>query len=770
MSRSIRCLAVVILILVSGHVSASPQGPPRSAAVAGIVSGPDGSRLPGATLTVTDAEGTVITVVSGDMGAYRVSGLKPGTATLTARLQGFRERSVVFEAGREPVVAMDLRLTLDSLQEAVTVVGTAERESLEAPRVRESAARDVGEALGSIAGVWKVRRGAIASDIAVRGYQGDNVTVLIDGARLYGACPNNMDHTSFHVDFAEVDRIEIGKGPFDLKNQGGLGAAVNIVTKRPPLGFHLTPQIAFGSNGYINPSVTGSFGTARLSALGGYSYRESDPYKDGSGRSMLAGTNYKATAMEGRVFDVNTAWGRLDLVPLESHVVQVGYSRQRAGVVLYPYLQMDAGFDNADRVNVGYDLKAGLGPILALRLSGYATKVEHWMTDERRTSSAGMLRAYSMATMAKTRTAGGKLEAAIAGGSVGVDLYERGWETETLLGGMKYQPQYSIPDVTIRSAGLYGEFSRDFGTTLRADIGARFDYTTNAANEVKANSALYRAYHGKAALSAANAYPSGKVRLTYKPLDALTVTGGVGRTVRVPDPQERYFGLKRAGTDWVGNPFLEPTVNTGLELGAAYRAGRLFLNATVHRDALTDAIGVYSQSKQAAVAGIMNSSARSYRNVDATMSGAEVEAVLSLTDRLFLAGDLSAVRGRQKVNEQAGIRSPWMAEMPPTRTRLAVRYEVRSGRRTLFTEAEGVYSAAQRHVDTDVRESPTPAYGVANVRVGGAFGKLRVALGVSNLFDETYVEHLSYQRDPFRTGTKVYEPGRNAHVNLSVGF
>jgi len=29
-----------------------------------------------------------------------------------------------------------------------------------------------------------------------------------------------MDPAAFHVDFAEVDRVEVGKGPFDVKTRG----------------------------------------------------------------------------------------------------------------------------------------------------------------------------------------------------------------------------------------------------------------------------------------------------------------------------------------------------------------------------------------------------------------------------------------------------------------------------------------------------------------------------------------------------------------------
>lgn len=45
-----------------------------------------------------------------------------------------------------------------------------------------------------------------------------------------------------------------------------------------------------------------------------------------------------------------------------------------------------------------------------------------------------------------------------------------------------------------------------------------------------------------------------------------------------------------------------------------------------------------------------------------------------------------------------------------------------------------------------------------------------VPVGVANLFDRLYTEHLSYQRDPFRSGVRVAEPGRAVFLNMSARF
>ena len=162
----------------------------------------------------------------------------------------------------------------------------------------------------------------------------------------------------------------------------------------------------------------------------------------------------------------------------------------------------------------------------------------------------------------------------------------------------------------------------------------------------------------------------------------------------------------------------------------------------------------------------MNASARSYANVDATLLGGEVNAVATLTDRLFLSGDLSYVRGSQDRQPALGILSTNLAEMPPLRGRAGLRYD--TGR--FWAEAEGIFTAAQTRVDTDVKEDTTAGWGIANLRLGANVGGFVLTAGVANLFDRFYYEALSYQRDPYRSGIRVPEPGRMFFANVGWRF
>jgi iron complex outermembrane receptor protein len=114
----------------------------------------------------------------------------------------------------------------------------------------------------------------------------------------------------------------------------------------------------------------------------------------------------------------------------------------------------------------------------------------------------------------------------------------------------------------------------------------------------------------------------------------------------------------------------------------------------------------------------------------------------------------------------ANISSTNLAEIPPLRLRLKLRYD--TGR--YFAEAEGIFAGAQTYYNTDLLETQTPGYGTANLLAGMNLGAVTVQLIASNIFDALYYENLSYQRDPFRSGVRVYEPGANFFINFSYRF
>jgi iron complex outermembrane receptor protein len=56
------------------------------------------------------------------------------------------------------------------------------------------------------------------------------------------------------------------------------------------------------------------------------------------------------------------------------------------------------------------------------------------------------------------------------------------------------------------------------------------------------------------------------------------------------------------------------------------------------------------------------------------------------------------------------------------------------------------------------------------VKLGLLWRKWAASIVVDNLLDRFYYENLSYYRDPFASGVKVPEPGRNFLAQVRYSF
>jgi iron complex outermembrane receptor protein len=758
-------------------LNAGEAGP---AAVTGRVTDTSGAVVPGASVKLKSRAGETTAVTTDPNGQFRAASLAGGEYDLSAESPGFARflRSAVPLRPGE-TLTLDLVLQIPSLNEQVSVTAKApagegaietssrnSQEVLEIREVRESSAKDAGEALASLDGIWKIRKGGIANDVVLRGFQQANIAVLIDGLRIYGACPNHMDPSAFHVDFAEIESIEVTKGPFNIRDQGSLGGSVNIVRKKPLPGLHFTPDFSAGSFGYYNPSLVGSVSRGRFYGLAGYSFRRSDPYVDGSGLKITSYANYTAAVAGRPGFDIHTGWARFGAELTRNQNLELSYTRQSGGLTLYPALQMDSPYDNADRINANWSLKELTGLVKQVRAQAYFSQVKHWMTDELRTGATGTSLGYSMAALAGSKVLGGRLEAELTDTIFGLEAYGRGWDVvNTMRMNMLYTAQPALPGVRVIAGGAYAQHRRSIGR-ISITLGGRLDSAASEARSQTLNPDIYWAYHNTRSTSALDVNPSGNVRLTYLLPGGLVLFGGVGTGVRLPDPEERYYALKRATSDWVGNPSLEPTRNNEADLGLNLRHRHFSLRPTLFYSRLSNFVALTLQPKLNPVMSVMNSAARSYEGVEAQIYGGELSYSVEFIRSLLLSGGVSYTRGKQFAKPEAGLPGGNIAEMPPLKSRAALRY----GRSQFFAEINGLVSARQNNIDIRLREQTTAGYALLGLKAGIHHRQWDFSGGVDNLANRFYFEHLSSQRDPFRTGVRIPEPGRTFYLNLSMTF
>lgn len=651
----------------------------------------------------------------------------------------------------------------------ITVRGQKEspkEESLSIREVRESPARDMGEALKQIEGVSYVHKGAIANDVVLRGFQKDNINVLVDGVRLHGACPSRMDPPSFHYDFAEIEQVKVVKGPYDLFNPGGLGGMVDAQTKKTGKGFGGDVNLSYESWNSTNTSATASYGTDVFDGLLGYAYKYSDVPKSGDGRRLTeiypaANTNrYKSDAIDSKAYDINTGWGKFGINPTSNSRSEISYTYQDADHVLYPYLKMDADYDRTHRLNWTYRIQK-ISPMLQdLKLQVYWDTVEHLMDDNLRFTSnpsASVTRYYSMQTDAKTQVYGVKLNAVVAVGpgvmKTGIDYYNRNWDAVNRRAmytmASRYMDLAMIPDASIDNLGMFGEYEVPLGSQLNLKGGLRGDLTWAEANKTNT---LVSAGTGR---DFANV--SANLQLTYTPVKGVDIFTGIARGTRTPDQQELFLDVPTPGVPtavsnyWHGNTELKSTVNHQVDVGAKYSTERFYVNTSVFYSDLQDYINFYQVPARFE---------KSYQNIHATMWGAELGTQISLGYDLFLRSSLSYVEAR---NESTG--TP-LSEIPPLRGTASARYD--NG--TYFLEVLENLARKQDRVDPGLDETATPGWATTDIKGGFNYRGVSLIAGVSNLFDKYYVSHLSYARDPFQSGVKVPENGRNMYLTLDYKF
>lgn len=654
-------------------------------------------------------------------------------------------------------------------------------ESLTIREVRESPARDMGEALQALPGLTLVRKGAIANDVVVRGLQGDDINVFLDGVRIHGGCPSRMDPPSFHFDFAEVDSIEVVKGPYDVENPGSLGGVVNAVSGKPAHGPGLNASLTYGSAELVNASAKFSYGGDSFDGLGGYAYKYSLAPRSGDGKRItdiypLSSRN-RYRDLDTRAYDINTVWLKGGYQLNARSRTALSYSYQDADHVLYPYLLMDADYDRTHRLNWTTTVD-NLGPQLQqLSLQAWWNQVEHLMHDSYRLSSLPSMmvsRSYSMQTDASTENFGAKLKGSWAVGpgtlDTGVDYYYRNWDAVNEAAMFQaYTPQPMIPDVDIDNIGGFAAYSWQLDPQWSVKTGLRLDYTRAEANalSIQRLQALIQPYYPSQSLDNETDFTEvgGNIQLTWKATDNLELFTGFGSGSRTPDPQELYINLQRIPTpanptvtNWLGNPGLSPTRNNQLDLGARLSGEAWFVKASLFYSELSDYIDVVDLADPDGAGPL--AAARSYANVDASLRGGEMAGQIALPADFYLSGTLSYVRGENDETDQP------LTEMPPLSGSVGLRYDVSRW----YLELTERFAADQDRVAAGLNESQTPGWGVTDLKAGLNWQRWSLAAGVNNLLDKYYQTHLSYQRDPFRSGVKVPETGAFGYLTLAYRY
>ncbi|PLY06994.1 MAG: TonB-dependent receptor [Arcobacter sp.] len=592
-----------------------------------------------------------------------------------------------------------------------------------------------------------VRRSGIANDIILRGAKKDNINVLIDDNKIYGACPNRMDPTTSHVLTNNIDSVEVIEGPYDVENFGTLSGLVKVKTKEPTERLAGDINLNIGNFGYKKASFTVSGGNENIKLLLSASKEESEQYKDGNGDTFYEqqvkhvvplGSRYSSPNINHDAYEKNTFLSKAIINIDESSEFSLSYTRNRSDNILYPNTPMDADFDNSDIFAFNFTKRGLFKYSKELNLEYYNSKVEHPMSTRlRNIGSTSYMTNYMNSSIW-----GLKLKNSMELNddllTFGLDTSKRNWKGEKYMTNsmtsMRMMPSISLSPTDTKNNAFFTKYEKTIGD-FDIEVGARYDDTSIDTEDLTKKDKDYDSLNGH-------------IFTTYKLDKDTKLFAGLGKAERVPDARELYY----SGS---GNDNLKATKNYELDLGFEKTIGDFSIKSKVFYSKLKDYI--------------YNKNGASFENIDAKIYGLDISGYYLFSENLILDYGVSYVKGK-KDNALLGQTDRDLAEIPPLKTNLSLTYDF--GPSSLTAQVVAVKSWSR--YDLDNGEKPLPGYGIVNMKYNHELGKgFDVTLGVDNLLDKTYATTNTYNDIKYigiGDSELINEPGRYFYVNLKYSF
>ncbi|MBU0631558.1 TonB-dependent receptor [bacterium] len=599
------------------------------------------------------------------------------------------------------------------------------------------------------------RRSGIANDIVLRGMRKDDINVLVDGTKTYGACPNRMDPPISHVLANNIDSINVIEGPYDVENFGTLSGAVTMKSKEPSKGLQGELDLGYGSYNYKKIGATLSGGNDLIRLMISGSAETSDQYKDGNGDDFVAQmeksgvpamNQYQTKYDSLQAYEKKTVMAKAFVNPTENQELRLSYTANRSDDILYPSSAMDAMYDNSNIYDVTYEIKKLSDLSKKLELQYYASDVDHPMSTYYRAAATGMMGA--MVSHLTTNTQGAKVKNTLDVGNyellVGLDGSKRNWNGK-YSNKNGYTGVDSIPDAYTDNAALFSEISRKFDA-FSFKMGVRYDSTS-----IKTNVSAYDTNN----YNALSAY----ILTNYKLNANNKLVFGIGKSSRVPDAKELYFTSSSGSV--AGNQDLKQVQNYEADLSLENNYDSFLLKTKLFYSKLKDYI-IYNNKSTIAT---------KYENIDASLYGLSVNGSYFFTDTVTLDGGVAYQQGRKDTlaTNQTDRDLP---NITPLKANLALTYEYM---KNSYVKAEGIATDKWSKYDSDDGEQEIGSWSVLNLKASHEFNKyVKLDLGVDNVFDKAYAISNTYKDLTLLSGSTdvmlLNEPGRYFYTNLTLKF
>ncbi|TNE56929.1 MAG: TonB-dependent receptor [Alphaproteobacteria bacterium] len=636
---------------------------------------------------------------------------------------------------------------------------------------------DVTHLIARTPGGGRIANGELSGQVAYRGLFGERLNLRVDGQRFASGGPNMMDPAFHYAPPPLIAAIKIDRGVSPVSEGPGLAGGVDAIFKR--IDFDLTEAWGGGYDVSLSTrtvdeslSMGGIVGAAnerfRFNLLGAYEEGDDTEFSDG----IIGGSGFQR-GVYGLVAGAKLGGGTLSL----------DMRRQNTGPSGNPPFPMDIVFVDTDFARLSYE--APLGE-MTLKASVNYTDVSHLMDNHTQRPAPAMM--MTRDTYADATTHGGQISLTMPawGGDfkLGMDSDQADHNSRIT---NPYNAEFYVgafPKISIDRLGGFAQWTGKVGG-LNAELGLRVDSYEARAGEATTGPAVPEG----AAMLASSFNARGRTandttydvvaRVWTQESKGLSWRATLARKENAPGYIQRFAWLPTPasggladGNTYVGDVALNPETAWIVESGFDYASQDFYLRPTIFWRQIDhyiqgvpydDTPGIIDSTVEMVSDMNGDPTPLTWSNVNARLYGFDVDGGYDFAGPLRLDGVLSYVRGeRRDIDDN-------LYRIAPPSLMLGLTWENERWSATL--EARAV--ARQHEVSVTNSEARSPAYATASL-YGDVEVKegVRLSMGIENLFDTHYRDHLSgYNRNGYGDvplGERLPGAGRGLFLRLSL--
>lgn len=656
-----------------------------------------------------------------------------------------------------PIVAFSQKDTLmkKANLEEVFIQGANKHLNAAEKNNQKNVQSSIDHLLEQMSGVSLIKRGNYAQEPTIRGLNAAQINLSIDGMAMFGACTDRMDPISSYLEPNNLQSITASFSSDATSFGSSVGGGFNFKVRQPQLNAEnvWSGRVGLGyeSNGNAFQSLASLNYSKKKFALNANGiFRKSGNYFAGGGEEVLFSQYNKWNGGISAKYQVH-----------KNHLLSAQYIQDEGYDIGYPGLTMDVAYAKAKIGSFSHMYFSNGKSLEKWETKFYFNSIDHAMDDTKRPAE---LVPMHMDMPGTSQTFGMYSDMDLNFNhtnhlNIRMDAYQNRLHAEMTMYPDSGAEMFmlTIPDAQRSVIGLSASNHHVFSNKWSLMFGGRLEYN---------GSSLYSEL-GKQTLSGIHEGDLNRSNLVYNFYmnpefilnDTWSFFGQVAKGMRAPSLKELYgfYLFNRADNyDYIGNPNLKNEQSWNLNLRTKFQKDRIKIEARVFAYLFQNYIAGI-QKNDFSVMTIGATGVKAYSNLHAAqLFGAEIGLNVMIFKNLSFHSNNSVTYGKDDQNRALPL-------IPPFKTVNEISYSWNS----YAFDVTGIYSTAQNHIDEQFYgESSTPSFGIMNLGIKKTFDfkttNLMVNIGMNNLFDTKYFEHLDLM--------KVPRMGRNWLAQVTFNF